>query len=634
MDLYNYIYDPITRKQHFLSSKEGKLLLNDYIKYGGSTKVDVKEQQARLSEVVLNQPQHIVKGEHGDDDGDGDDPKLQQEDIRNENSLGLFIDGFSKQGSLNFGTGTLNNPKYIMSTWDSIISKKKNIDNYGLFDVLRKENGVEMFKNLFLIDNNDLYKKQKDAEDSINERNEIYVLLVGAIQADQFLFNKKGDKYFYPLSPNITKKAYNGHNISSIIVDETGLIVDYAFNHNELFSSSLEHAESRAIRRAMTNLYTYKHLLNRFESKNNANYNSEKTWWMGNYKKDYEKVKMTKKLMNCSLYSSLESCAQCSGIMALARMDRVTYLMRDTGYFNIGNIIHNLTKGEALAAPKPIFSFNYTYTTCLLALTFELTWLLMSKLSDILKKFYKNLNNDEQSARLNNLKSYLDSKPEIFDEKELLVKWQKDILNDNETMLKIETLIGEFNLDIKNNSIKYLNKIYKKENFSDILGKYFIRFELVKSESTLSIKLINQYVNFDFLKEGTDPDKLLSKLQLEDEHSIKPYPIYINKKNGEFSFIGAITDYLITDVCYQIYDIHRKILEYKFKSIDKDLTDNDLFKIKSPDYKNLMTRTWTENPTITDEKFVLTNKQVLLECYDFYKFVQNSGFRGTVTGNI
>ncbi len=42
---------------------------------------------------------------------------------------------------------------------------------------------------------------------------------------------------------------YLGHNIACIAVDENGSILDFDFNHNELFNSSAEHAEARLVRR-------------------------------------------------------------------------------------------------------------------------------------------------------------------------------------------------------------------------------------------------------------------------------------------------------------------------------------------------------------------------------------------------
>ncbi|MEQ1841894.1 MAG: ATP-binding cassette domain-containing protein, partial [Verrucomicrobiales bacterium] len=56
------------------------------------------------------------------------------------------------------------------------------------------------------------------------------------------------------------------------------------------------------------------------------------------------------------IYTSLESCAQCSGIMALASVLRVVYLQSDPGQFLIGNMLYNLTGRAArrYGAPEPL----------------------------------------------------------------------------------------------------------------------------------------------------------------------------------------------------------------------------------------------------------------------------------------
>lgn len=547
-----------------------------------------------------------------------------------------FMNSFNEEKydePLTWGTGSKDNPKYVMSTWDSTVdSTNRYKDNYGLYDVLKSNNGMKKLRDLFLIDNNDLYKKDSGNEDAINERNEIYVLLVGAIQASQFVIKKKGDNFFYPLSPNINKH-YSGHNISSILINETGLIIEYAFNHNAEFTSTMEHAETRAIRRAMTNFYSYKHLQNKFITSSSILKDIETPiWWLDKQDENYKKTKMTNKLSTCSLYSSLESCAQCSGVMALARMDRVSYLIRDTGYFNIGNIIHNLLKDAALASPKPMFSFNYTYVTCVLALSFELTWLFMKKLSEILEKFYKSL--PKEKSYLNAYKTLirLRKDKQKFDEKELLKTWNRDILVNKNILFKIEKLILEFNTDIKNNSVNYLNKIYSEKYFKSNNNKLEIKFSL--NRENLEVELQNDYVNSNNLKSellNEDIKQILDGLEFKDGRGITLNPVYIDKKDAEFKFISSITDYLITNVCYQIYNTHRKIL---YQKLTKKNPQNNLFKLKYPEYKNLYTRTWTKKPIETDEKYVLTNNQVLLECIDFDRFVDLQGFRGTSTGNL
>ena len=43
-----------------------------------------------------------------------------------------------------------------------------------------------------------------------------------------------------------------------------------------------------------------------------------------------------------TLYTSLESCAQCSGVMSLAGIKQIVYLQNDFTAYKIGNIMYNL----------------------------------------------------------------------------------------------------------------------------------------------------------------------------------------------------------------------------------------------------------------------------------------------------
>ena len=47
-------------------------------------------------------------------------------------------------------------------------------------------------------------------------------------------------------------------------------------------------------------------------------------------------------LNDVTLYTSLESCAQCSGVMSLAGVKQIVYLQNDFTAYKIGNIMYNL----------------------------------------------------------------------------------------------------------------------------------------------------------------------------------------------------------------------------------------------------------------------------------------------------
>ena len=148
-----------------------------------------------------------------------------------------------------------------------------------------------------------------------------------------------------PSVPRVSWDRYLGHNIACIAVDGNGEIIDFDFNHNDLFRSTAEHAESRMVRRLFS-------LTDIFDS-----------WKTGRIPGKPRAASLTK----VTLYTSLESCAQCSGVMSLAGVKQVVYLQNDFTAYKIGNIMYNLANripttkdslGNVLAdrpgAPVPI----------------------------------------------------------------------------------------------------------------------------------------------------------------------------------------------------------------------------------------------------------------------------------------
>jgi tRNA(Arg) A34 adenosine deaminase TadA len=150
---------------------------------------------------------------------------------------------------------------------------------------------------------------------------------------DQIWFTADPRTLYRPRSSDLEPdhNDYLGHNIAAIAVDGDGDIVDFDFNHNTIFSSTVEHAESRLVRR----LFSLTQL--------NADWN-----FSGNPKAP------ATDLSNVTIYTSLECCAQCAGIMTLARVKEVVYLQRDFGMYCIGNILYNLTNPGPIPAPRPI----------------------------------------------------------------------------------------------------------------------------------------------------------------------------------------------------------------------------------------------------------------------------------------
>jgi len=121
---------------------------------------------------------------------------------------------------------------------------------------------------------------------------------------------------------------YLGHNIACIAVDGNGEIIDFEFNHNDFFRSCAEHAESRMVRRLFS-------LTNIFDN------------WKTSFTRcadaqDFDVKPRAASLNDVTLYTSLESCAQCSGVMALAGIKQIIYLQNDFSAYKIGNIMYIL----------------------------------------------------------------------------------------------------------------------------------------------------------------------------------------------------------------------------------------------------------------------------------------------------
>jgi tRNA(Arg) A34 adenosine deaminase TadA len=142
----------------------------------------------------------------------------------------------------------------------------------------------------------------------------------------------KGDMIANPEGSRVNWDRYLGHNIACIAVDGNGEIIDFDFNHNDLFRSTSEHAESRMVRRlfGLTNIAD--------------------SWKTGNPIADKSRPAL---LSEVTLYTSLESCAQCSGVMSLAGVKQIVYLQNDFTAYKIGNIMYNLANrsGPNLAVP-------------------------------------------------------------------------------------------------------------------------------------------------------------------------------------------------------------------------------------------------------------------------------------------
>lgn len=161
---------------------------------------------------------------------------------------------------------------------------------------------------------------------------------INLLLSDDENFKKRG-KYL--------SNDYLGHNIAAFAVDREGYIIDFDFNHNQLFNNSTQHAEARLLQRLFS--------LNQIHDSWNIGAINNRT------------INYGQALQGVSIYTSLESCAQCSGIMTLGNVKEVIFLQEDPGQYKIGNIMYRLTESndpqKKALAPRPIAAkyINFPY---------------------------------------------------------------------------------------------------------------------------------------------------------------------------------------------------------------------------------------------------------------------------------
>jgi tRNA(Arg) A34 adenosine deaminase TadA len=175
------------------------------------------------------------------------------------------------------------------------------------------------------------------------ERHRLYALALMALVYHYWNGNKYGrnGEYLWNEPADATDgkyldRDYLGHNIGAIAVDGDGRVIDFDFNHNKIFNSSVEHAEARLIRR----VYGLAQI--------------QDSWNTNDYAPNSRPMDDYNALENVTVYTSLESCSQCAGIMALGRVKEIVYLQSDPDMYLIGNILHNLSLETKLQAPLPI----------------------------------------------------------------------------------------------------------------------------------------------------------------------------------------------------------------------------------------------------------------------------------------
>lgn len=158
------------------------------------------------------------------------------------------------------------------------------------------------------------------------ERHQIYALMLLAIIGHYW----RGQKAR-------RNGTYMGHNIAAIAVNSHGFVLDFDFNHNELFNSSVEHAEARLLRRLF---HLSKSLdVNRLQATPGGLDVSRPVSDQRRDSSNYANL-----LEDVTIYTSLEPCSQCIGMMSLARVKQVVYLQEDPGQHKISNILYHLAR--------------------------------------------------------------------------------------------------------------------------------------------------------------------------------------------------------------------------------------------------------------------------------------------------
>ncbi|CAN7393287.1 hypothetical protein LJR098_003351 [Rhizobium sp. LjRoot98] len=124
---------------------------------------------------------------------------------------------------------------------------------------------------------------------------------------------------------------YGGHNIGAFVVNGRNEIVCFALNQNRRENNPLAHAETRAIARTV-------------EIRNSEQYRA------GTTRANYDDL-----LVGFKVYTTLESCTLCSGVMDLANIGEVVFAQEDPGQHGIGNLLYEWGRRQgAHGASRPI----------------------------------------------------------------------------------------------------------------------------------------------------------------------------------------------------------------------------------------------------------------------------------------
>jgi tRNA(Arg) A34 adenosine deaminase TadA len=150
-------------------------------------------------------------------------------------------------------------------------------------------------------------------------------------------------EYVFPSKAGSGLADYNGHNIVALAVGKRGEILRISFNHNTLFSSTVDHAEERLI----DGLYKDPEA---FVQMSHARIYDSKLGLT-------EKMEVEKHMRHISVYTSLEPCQQCSGKFHIALVPEVIFCQRD---WEIELLQGQLYERHHKCRPIPASFFGFT----------------------------------------------------------------------------------------------------------------------------------------------------------------------------------------------------------------------------------------------------------------------------------
>jgi len=145
-------------------------------------------------------------------------------------------------------------------------------------------------------------------------------------------------EHVYASKKNGEPLNYVGHNIVAFAVGKRGDILRVAYNHNVLFTSTVDHAEERLI----DSLYRDP---TAFVQKSHSEILDDK-----------ETIDVEKHMQHISVYTSLEPCQQCSGKMHVALVPEVVFCQRDWDIqLHLGEMYEKFRKTRSV----PASNFNF-----------------------------------------------------------------------------------------------------------------------------------------------------------------------------------------------------------------------------------------------------------------------------------